>query len=157
MLMNYSSDEFHKLLDALAGELVSASIHYELYRNLEAALSSEYSVVYSNAPAFWSGTLKAHIDVTLMHLSKAYDTYENKKKSKTLHLQNLLKIIVNNLHLFDDASFRERLKSNLHVDSLAKQAMKPTKTDLKEDTKRINLTNPQVKKLNLWRNKLYAH
>jgi hypothetical protein len=61
-------------------------------------------------------TLSAHMDATLLQLCKAYDLYDGKP---TLNLRNFLETIQANLYLFDEPNFRERLKENAFVDSLA--------------------------------------
>src|ERR1700676_530062 len=99
--------EFKRLLEALIDELVEAEEHFHLHQKLSAAIP-EIQDVFNVSPAFWFLTLRAHTDATLMRLCKAYDLYEGGKPS--LNLRNLLETVQSYLHLFDEPSFRERLK-----------------------------------------------
>jgi HEPN superfamily AbiU2-like protein len=116
MQINVSdSAEFKRLLEALVDELIDARDHFRFHQDFDAAIP-EYQAEFNQSPAFWTFTLSAHMDATLLRLGKAYDLYEGKP---SLNLRNLLETIEANLHFFDEPSFRERLKNNPFVDSLA--------------------------------------
>jgi hypothetical protein len=148
------SEEFHRLLLALADELVDARIHFNLHQNLTAAMP-EYAREFNQSWTFWSLTLSAHMDAVLLRLCKAYDQYGGNNPS--LNLRSFLDTIQANLHLFDEPNFRERLKDNPFVDSLAADARRPDSAELEKDLESVSNTNPFVKKLTIWRNNYYAH
>jgi hypothetical protein len=60
--------------------------------------------------------------------------------------------------VFDQDTFRERLKDNPHVDSLAKDTRLPDAAQLEADLEFVQVkSNPLVKRLVTWRDKFYAH
>jgi hypothetical protein len=149
-----NSDQFHRLLFALVDELVDAQIHFNLYQDLVAAIP-EYSTEFNQSNTFWSLTFSAHLDATVLRLCKAYDQYGSDKPS--LNLTSLLDTIDANLHLFDEPNFRERLKENPFVDSLAETNRRPDPVRLKQDKLSVSNSDPLVKKLTIWRNNFLAH
>ena len=149
-----SSEEFHRLLFALVDELVDAQIHFNLYQDLVAAIP-EYSTEFNQSNTFWSLTFSAHLDATVLRICKAYDQYGSDKPS--LNLTSLLDTIDANLHLFDEPNFRERLKGNPFVDSLAETNRRPDPARLKQDKLSVSNSDPLVKKLTIWRNNFFAH
>jgi hypothetical protein len=146
-----SSQEFGRLLNALADEMVSACIHYRLYSDLEAARKN-YIVELNESKAFWSLTFKAHLDTVLFRLCKIYDQH-----SSSLNLKNLLDTIKANIDIFDVEQFRERLKDNPFVDSLSTSPTKPDMAQLENDINYVSEANPSVKALIFWRNNLFAY
>ena len=148
-----NSAEFKRLLEALVDELIDAHDHFRLHQNLDAAIP-DYGVEFNQSPAFWTMTRSAHMDATLIRLCKAYDLSGDKPN---LNLRNFLETIEANLHLFDEPNFRERLKENAFVDSLAAQPRKPDATQLQKDLESVNKSDPLVKKLTTWRHCYIAH
>jgi|SRR6185437_6679336 len=124
-----NAEEFHRLLLGLVDELIDAQIHFNLYQNLVAA-KSDYAIELTQSWTFWSLTISAHMDVTLLRLCKAYDQYGNDNPS--LNLRNLLDTITAHMDLFDEPNFRERLKKNRFVDSLAACPRRPDEMQLKQ-------------------------
>jgi AbiU2 len=149
-----NSAEFGLLLSALADELVAAKIHLKLYQGLAAAIP-EYGREYRQSWTFWSLTFTAHFDAAALRLCKAYDQYGS--ENPPLNLRNFLDTIDANKELFDEPNFRERLKGNPFVDSLAAAPRKPDPNQLKQDIESVSASNPLVKKLTIWRNNFYAH
>lgn len=145
--------EFHRLLNALASELVDARIHLKFHQDLSAAVP-EYATEFNQCITFWNLTFSAQIDAVLLRLCKAYDQYGDKP---TLHLSSLLETISSNMHLFDEPNFRERLKNNAFVDSLAAVPRKPDAAQLQKDIASVSKGNHLVKKLIAWRNNFYSH
>ena len=146
-----SSEEFSRLLDALANETVTACIHFRLYSDLEAARAG-YSVEFNQSWTFWWLTFQAHWDTTLFRLCKIYDQHNS-----SLNLRNLPDTIEANISIFDVENFRERLKGNPFVDSLASGSKKPDLVQLQKDKEFVSETNPLVKTLVFWRNNFFAH
>lgn len=147
-----NSSEFKRLLDALANELLDAKFHFTMHQNLQAA-TPDYWMVFNQSNTFWTLTLSAHMDAVILRLCKAYDRYDSQP---TLNLRSLLETIKDNLHLFDEPNFRERLKDNRFVDSLAKEPRKPDPVQLQKDFEFVSGSS-LVKKLTTWRNKVYSH
>lgn len=147
------SAEFKCLLQALVNELIDAKDHFRLHQSLDGAIE-DYGVEFNQSPAFWSMTLSAHIDAALIRLCKAYDLYEGKP---SLNLRNFLETIEANLNFFDEPNFRERLKGNAFVDSLATESRKPDPLQLQRDLEAVSSADPLVKKLTIWRHNYVAH
>jgi len=147
------SAEFKRLLEALVDELIDARDHFRLHQDLDAAIP-EYQAEFNQSAGFWTFTLSAHMDATLIRLCKAYDLYEGKP---SLNLRNFLETIEANVHFFDEPNFRQRLKDNPFVDSLAADPRKPDMAQLHSDLKSVSVSDPLVKKLTIWRNNYFAH
>lgn len=146
-----SSEEFERLLDALANELVNANISFKLHSDLIASIP-EYKVELNESATFWTLTFQSHLDAALFRLCRVYDTHP-----KSNSLGNLLDTIKANLYIFDELNFRERLKDNPFVDSLAQSARKPDLKQLDEDREYASEKNPLVNTLIKWRNNIFAH
>jgi len=152
MNTKYSSTEFALLVQAVASDLVEATLHFHLYRKLTAAVA-DHAREFHQAPTFWNLTLVAHRDAWILRLCRAYDP-----QSRALSLPRWLRLIQEHLPLFDQESFRERLKDNPFVASLAETARKPDVTRLTEDIKAVSVaTNDRVKRLQVLRNNVFAH
>lgn len=146
-----SADQFSRLLDALANETVTACIHFKLYSDLEAA-RPDYSDEFNQSWTFWSLTFQAHWDATVFRLCKIYDQHKT-----SLNLQNFLDTIEENISIFDEVNFRDRLKGNPFVDSLAANAEKPDLVQLQKDKEFVSIANPLVENLVFWRHNFFAH
>ncbi|MFZ1641674.1 MAG: hypothetical protein WAV07_09620 [Candidatus Contendobacter sp.] len=146
-----TSEELTLLLSALAQEIVDANIYHRLFCDVVDSIAAhEHEFRQSNT--FWSLTIDALRDARLTHLCRVYD-----QESNSLNLVNLLQTLKANLQFFNEASFRERLKGNAFVDSLADQSRIPDMTELDADIESASCRNPIVKKLMIWRNNLVAH
>ncbi|MDY6912072.1 MAG: hypothetical protein SVM79_06955 [Chloroflexota bacterium] len=146
-----STDQFNSLLDALAGEIVDAGVFFKLHMDLLEA-HSEYKKVFIESRTFWGLTIRALLDATLIRLCRIYDQH-----SASLNLRNLLDTIKANLEIFDNDNFRERLRDNPFVESLAQTARKPKFDVLSQDMASVDHTDSLVRKLVIWRNTLVAH
>ena len=147
------SAEFKSLLEALADELTDASDHFKLHQNINAAIS-EYAIEFNQSPVFWTMTRSAHMDAVLIRLCKSYDLYDGKP---SLNLKSFLETINANLSIFDEPNFRERLKENPFVHSLAAHSRKPDPARLAKDLESVSICDPLVKKLTIWRHNYLAH
>jgi len=85
-------------------------------------------------------------------LFRAYD-----QDTRALHLRSWLLTIQENLHLFDEESFRERLKDNPYVASLAADSRKPDVATLADDIALCSSNDPIVKRLTVYRSNRVAH
>jgi AbiU2 len=147
-----SAEEFRSLLTALLDDLVDARFHFSLHQNLAKA-TEEYASELAQSPTFWGLTLSAHMDAVLLRLCRAYDTY----KHDALNLRNLLDTIQAHLNIFDEPNFRERLKGNAFVDSLAAELKPLDQAQLQKDLEVVSDSDPLVHKLVMWRHSYIAH
>src|SRR5215471_15681367 len=115
------SGEFKQLLEALINDLLDAREHFRLHQDIDAAIPA-YREEFNQTAAFWNLIRQALIDAALLRLCRVYDLSEG---NPNLTLRNFLDTIKDNLHLFDEPNFRERLKHNPFVDSLAREPRKP--------------------------------
>jgi hypothetical protein len=147
------SNEFKRLLEVLVDELIDAKDHFRLHQALDNAIP-DYHAAFNQSPVFWTMTLRAHMDATMIRLCKAYDQYAQRP---SLSLRSLLKIISANLEIFETANFRERLKGSPFVDSLAAHPRMPDSGQLERDLKSVSAGDALVKNLTIWRNNCIAH
>jgi hypothetical protein len=143
--------EFEQLLNALSNDVVDAHIHYLLYEELVEAVG-KHPVVVQQSNTFWTFTLQAHLNSCVYALFRAYD-----QNTRALHLRSWLTTIQDNLHLFDEDSFRERLKQNPYVASLAQDSRRPDAVMLADDIAECTSTDAIVKKLTVYRSSRIAH
>jgi hypothetical protein len=136
-----NSQDFEKLLDALASDIVMANIYFNHHRSLKLA-ANDYLKEFNESVTFWNILFQSLLDATMYRLCRIYDAH---KKSNSL--PNLLDTIHENLYIFDESDFRVRLKDNPFVDSLAKSARKPDPKQLTEDVAYASDANPLVKNL----------
>ncbi len=146
-----SGDELNKLLDALATDIVDANIYYKLFAGLTNVIS-EYSEERNQSNTFWWLTLRAIKEAFLLRLCRIFE-----QNSRSLNLVNLLDTIKTNRNYFQEPHFRERLKDNAFVESLAENVVIPSVEELQADIAFASDNNPIVKKLMLWRMNVYAH
>lgn len=151
MISVNDSAEFERLLKALSDDIVDAHIHYRLYQELIEAIE-KHPLVVQQSNTFWTFTLQGHLNSSVYALLRAYD-----QDPRSLHLYSWLATIQENLHLFDDAAFRERLKDNPYVASLAEDPRKPDPAVLAEDIAACSSNDPIVKKLTIYRSNRIAH
>lgn len=143
--------EFEQLLKALSDDVVDAHIHYQMYEELVDAIG-KHPLVVQQSNTFWTYTLQAHLNSCVYALFRAYD-----QDTRALHLRSWLMTIQENLHLFDEESFRERLTGNPYVASLAQDSQKPDAKVLETDIASCSSVNPIVKKLTVYRSSRIAH
>lgn len=150
--MTINSVDFGKLLDTIAENLVSASIHNRLHTNLCTA-SQEYYAEMNQSPAFWELTINAHAIATILILCRVYDQHKD-----SLNLKKLLNIVYANRAIFEKEHFYERIKDRPFADELSKTSRIPDAQSLKQDIEYVSeQTNPLVKKLSDFRDTQVAH
>lgn len=145
-----SDTDFKKLLGALAGDLVDAHVFFKLHADLLGSLRAADE--FKESRTFWSMTLQAHYDATIFRLCRIFDQYPG-----SLNLSNFLETIQENLKIFEVDSFRDRLKGNPFVDSLAQNASQPNADQLAKDILFASIDNKLVKRVVDARNNFYAH
>lgn len=146
-----SDDEFGRLLDSLSDDVVQANIYYRLFRDLDAS-KKDYEQEFRQSETFWFLTMGAIRDAFLVRACRVYD-----KHDKSLNLVNLLDTVKANLALFSTAEFKQRLKDNAFVESLADQDRVPCSRQLDEDIEFASIRNPHVLGLFHFRNNILAH
>jgi hypothetical protein len=149
--MKYSSDEFARMLRALSSDIVDAHIHWRLANDIGGALR-DHPLVAAQSNTFWSLTHTAHVATALQCLARAYD-----QEDSSLHLPALLEAIRDNSSVFAVSEFRERLKDNPFVESLAEGATPPDPAILAVDIALCSATDPDVNLLVQYRNTRSAH
>jgi hypothetical protein len=147
-----SPDEFRSLLTALLDDLTDARFNFRLHQSLVAA-TKEYAEEFGQSLTFWNLTFGALIDAVVIRLCRAYDT----QSGAVLNLGNLLEAIRLNMSIFDEPNFRERLKGNVFVDSLAANLKPPDPEQLQKDIEAVSVSDPLVNKLIKWRHNYIAH
>lgn len=143
--------EFEQLLNALSHDVFAAHIHYQMYGELVAAIQ-HHPLVVQQSNTFWTFTLQSHLNSSVYALFRAYD-----QNTQALHLRSWLLTIQENLHLFDEKSFRERLQDNPYVASLAADSKKPDVATLADDITLCSINDPIVKRLTVYRSNRIAH
>jgi len=146
-----TADELNKLLDALAKDIVDANIYYKLFTGLVGSIS-EFSAEKNQSNTFWSLTLQAIKEAYMIRLCRIFE-----QNNSSLNLVNLLDTIQSNRHFFEEAHFRERLKGNAFIESLAENVTIPSIDELQSDIEFVSDRNPIVQKLTKWRMNVYAH
>jgi len=145
-----NGEELEKLLDELGKDIFAAMDYHLLYCNI-ATETKQYVEVFDQSNTFWNLTLNALHDAKILRLCRFYD--QEKSSLSVLSLLNTIKL---NPHLFDEQHFRDRLKENKFVDSLAQSDRVPSLEKLEEDIKYAS-HNLAVEKLLIWRNCTIAH
>lgn len=144
-------NDLNRLIDSLANEIVDANIYHRIYCDLINSIE-EYGKELNLSQTFWYLTFSALRDAKMIRLCRVFD-----QESTSLNLFNLLEFIKENIKYFDTEHFKERLKDNAFVDSLAKVDRRPNLDELERDIRFTSIQNPLVKKLMLWRNNIIAH
>ena len=132
-------------------EIADANIIYQLYTDLINSIK-DHGREFGLSDTFWFFTFDALYDAVMIRLCRIYD-----QAKKGINLFNLLKTIRANVLFFEKEHFRERLKDNPFVESLAKDDRIPDKGQLERDILTASDQNPLVKKLILWRNNIIVH
>jgi hypothetical protein len=146
------SEELDALLSSIASDISTVSFHWRLWNDLWKAMP-KYREEFSQSPAFWFLTLNAHKDAALFRLGRLYD-----QMNGALSLKSLVALVAANAALFEEPHFRERLKENPFVDSLAESIRTPGAATLEADLKAVNETSDElVEKLVNLRNQVLAH
>ncbi|MBN2075145.1 MAG: hypothetical protein JW762_06310 [Dehalococcoidales bacterium] len=146
-----NSEQFDNLLNALSKEIIDVEVYFNLYNNLLTAIPA-YREVFNESNTFWSLTLQALMNNTLICLCRVYDQHE-----KSLSLVNLLDTIKARLDIFGIDDFKQRLKDNPFVESLAENSRIPDLNTLNNDRESVDVSNDLVKRLIIWRHNIIVH
>jgi len=142
--------QFIKYHDKLRSELNNISEHFEISENL-AKLGSNYVPEINVAPTFFMLTLDAHRFATLMGINRMLDTDPHH-----LSLYKFLRFIKDNLSLFSDNNFQDRLQRMGSFNELALRDRSPVSDEtIDGDIQKLHdLPIPNVRR---WRNEVLAH
>ena len=145
-----SEVEFDQLCDRIDLEASHAVHHWSLWKGLHAS-REDYYLEMNVSNTFWHLTLIAHRDAVLSHLCRLYD-----KNGGALSLGRFLLTVKANRDFFADAAFRQRLKDNPHVDTLAKNRAIDD-SELDKELASVSDSDPLVPKLWDLRDKVISH
>ena len=96
--------------------------------------------------------MQAHFDAALFRLCRIFDQHPD-----GLNLRNFLQTTQENSGIFAEENFRERLKGNPFVGSLASAAQRPDADQLARDIEFSGTDNPLVESLVVLRNNYFVH
>lgn len=150
-MIQLTSEQLQAGIRTLANDIVDAAIHWKLSRGIYEAAET-WPLVIQQSNTFWTLTIKAHVNVSVLAMCRAFD-----QEPSALHLLGLLQLIEQNLPLFDEAQFRVRLRDNPFVASLAESARRPDATQLATDIALCSNGDPLVRRLVIHRNTALAH
>jgi hypothetical protein len=140
-----NSEQFERLLDGLAADVLDAGYHLQL-RNALLRAADDFKEEIAEQQTFWHLTLTAQESAALAHLFRAYDQTQD-----SLSLQNLIDTIRDNAHLFG-AKTTGHLPSVINPDS-----MRPDSVALQQDRLSVSPKDPLVAKLVGLRGNFFAH
>jgi hypothetical protein len=146
-----SAEQMKALVAAVANDVIHARFYYDLLNGLAAEFKQDPEL-YNQSPAFWGLTSTSLRDATLIRLTRAYD-----QQKKALSLVNWLETILENLPLFSESAFRERMVGNPFVESLAKSPRIPQADQLKEDIRSVGTEDQLVSRLIRLRHNASVH
>jgi hypothetical protein len=146
-------EEFIRYHDRLWRELDEADMHLSIVKYISNA-SREYYKELNQSPGFWSLTLNAHMNSTLMHLNNLFGT---EAKEKHLHMSGFLDFIKENREeIFSREAFTKRLKAADRNDELAAK-FDPEITLEKIEQDIETLRKLPKASLRAWRNRIFSH
>lgn len=147
------SIEFKRLIEAIALELVDASIAFRMHTDLIAAYEGDRREAMRQAWTFWSLTIQGHLDSAIFRLCRIYD-----QDDKNLGLRGFLHTIQSNQHLFSRVQFAERLKNRPGAETLIAAFTALEARQIDADMEFVTrATNPTVDRLIAIRHNYYSH
>jgi hypothetical protein len=142
---------FEMLMDSLERDVVAAHVHWKLFSDLNASVPS-FEREFNQAAAFWGNTINAHHEVTFARLGRLYDQHAG-----ALSLRTWLLTVRDNVALFDDAKFLDRLAENPFAQDLVKSPRQPTTAEIDADLEKVTSSDDLVQRLVDLRNVAIAH
>jgi hypothetical protein len=130
-----NSEQFERLLDSLAADVLDAGYHLQLRTALLRA-AEEYREEFAEQRTFWHLTLSAQESAVMAHLFRAYDQSQD-----SLSLLNLIDTIRDNAHLFGSKT------AGHHPAVVNPEAMRPDSAALQQDRHSVSPKDPLVAKL----------
>jgi hypothetical protein len=146
-----SSEDFYRVSDALASDLTSAAIHYQLYKDLRSNVP-EFQQEFNASRTFWWMTLRAHLQYALTCLTRVYD-----QEPSALSLRKWLELIDATFDLLKNSCFMEPVESKPFRLATGEVSRLPDRRRLEMDMHYASNRNSLVGKLTVQRNNLLAH
>lgn len=145
---------FQKYYNKLIWETIHARAHLKLWERLESYRAS-YLKELNQAPHFFTFTLKAHLDDTLVTLSRILD---RRRRGDPLSIWKFLDFAEQNLGIFSNEAFSQRMKQKPDYDEYWVKSHTPiTLQEIEKDRQRLESLEHTVNNLTTWRNKVIAH
>jgi hypothetical protein len=146
-----SPEKFKRFLRKLWDELYWANFNYDILIEMS-RLCQEHSKAANLSPVFWSYTIRAHHQTSMVYLHRIYD--QNKE---SFNLHRFLLTVRENRYVFDAANVRKRRESDTHVDDLIGAIGTLDLAQLDKDILFSSNENDEVNNLNAWRNRVTFH
>ena len=144
---------FQNYYDRLILETLHAGAHINLWERLEKYKATDYIDELNQAGYFFTFTIKAHLDDTLLILSRVLDKHED-----SLSIWKFLNFAEQNRAIFSTQAFRQRMLKKPDYDKYWTKSHKPiTLKEIKEDRHKLERLEDTVNNLTTWRNKVIAH
>jgi len=140
--------EFKRIIEGLAGELISIDSKLELLFHMDKKLRKDALDELNISPAFFGLTIDSLKTDTIISLSRFF---ENKRQTQNIF--HLLEFVHKNLSLFSQESFKNRTG----VTELLYPQQQITLKTVTQHKKELAEVNSILKNLHFWRNKRYAH
>lgn len=140
-----NSNEFERLLDALAADVLDAGYHLQLGKALAEA-TKEYLVQFDQARTFWHLTVNAQHAAAMILLCRAYDQHP-----ASLSLVNFLDTIRDNAALFGAPAGKE---TPTVIDP---SAAPPGAGQLEDERRSVSPEDALVKRLVALRGNVFVH
>ncbi len=154
--MDWSQAEkyFQKYYDKLIWETIHARAHLKLWERLENYRAS-YLKELNQAPHFFTFTLKAHLDDTLVTLSRILD---RRRRGDPLSIWKFLDFAEQNLGIFSNEAFSQRKRRKPDYNERWVKSHTPiTQKEIEEDKQKLSSLKHTINNLIIWRDKVIAH
>ena len=140
--------------DKLIKETLHARAHLKLFEKLEDYRTS-YQRELKKAKHFFGFTIKAHLDDSLLTLSRILD---KRTYCDPLTIWKFLNFAEQNLEIFSNKAFSQRMKGKSdYYDSLVESHEPITREEIEEDKQKLNSLENTITNLITWRDKVIAH
>lgn len=142
---------FLKYYEKLIWETLYARAHLKLGERLE-NFKDDYHDELIQAPHFFTFTIRAHFDDSLMILSRIL-----RRQRKALTISRFLDFVEQNSEIFSKEAFSQRMigKSNYKYEINSHTPI--TTKEIKEDRQKLTDLQDTVRNLVTWRDKILAH
>ena len=144
-------DKFGDFLRVLSLELYWANFYYDIFKEIN-GYCKKHEEAMNFSPTFWSFTLRAHFQTTLLHLHRIYD--QNKE---SFNLHRFLLTVRDNREIFDLAEVRRRRQTDPHAEDLIKSIGALDLVQLERDIEFSSRKNLKVENLKTWRDRVTFH
>ncbi len=154
MDLSQAEKYFQKYYDRLIGQTIDALAHLELWKRLENYKAS-YLDELSQAPHFFTFTIRAHIDDTLITLSRILDS---RRRGDPLNIWKFLDFTEQNCEIFSNQAFSQRMRGKSeHYEYQVKSHRPITQKEIEEDRQKLKGLKQTIDNLITWRDKVLAH